>query len=99
MTQQNRSTRALFACALAIAAALFAFALPAQAQQQLGIDIVNGNASAIPITVVPFGFDGGGLPPETDVGEVVRADLARSGQFRTLPRTDIVETPTREADV
>jgi len=99
MTQQNRSTRALFACALAIVAALFAFAPRARAQQQLGIDIVNGNASAIPITVVPFGFDGGGLPPETDVGEVVRADLARSGQFRTLPKTDIVETPTREADV
>jgi len=67
--------------------------------QQLGIDIVNGNASAIPVAVVPFGFEGGGLPPETDVGEVIRNDLARSGQFRTLPKGDIVEFPTREADV
>ncbi|MGH8173594.1 MAG: Tol-Pal system beta propeller repeat protein TolB, partial [Rhodanobacteraceae bacterium] len=67
--------------------------------QQLGIDIVNGNASAVPIAVVPFAFEGGGLPPETDVGEVVRNDLARSGQFRTLPKADIVESPTREADV
>ena len=69
------------------------------AAQQLGIDIVNGTASAVPITVVPFGFEGAGLPPETDVGEVVRNDLARSGQFRTLPKGDIVEFPTREADV
>jgi len=67
--------------------------------QQLGIDIVNGNASAVPIAVVPFAFQGGGLPPETDVGEVVRNDLARSGQFRTLPKTDIVEFPTRESEV
>ena len=99
MTQANRFPRALFAQALALVAALFALATPARAQQQLGIDIVNGNASAIPITVVPFGFDGGGLPPETDVGEVVRADLARSGQFRTLPKNDIVEFPTRQAEV
>ena len=95
-----RSTGVFLAGALLIVAALLGFhARDAAAQQQLGIDIVNGNASAIPIAVVPFGFEGGGLPPETDVGEVVRSDLARSGQFRTLPKTDIVETPTREADV
>jgi TolB protein len=91
--------RAFLALVLAGVAALMSPA-PARAQtQQLGIDIINGNASAIPVAVVPFGFDGGGLPPETDVGEVVRADLARSGQFRTLPKGDIVETPTREAEV
>ena len=84
-------------CMLLIVAALIA--APAAMAQQLGIDIVNGNASALPIAVVPFGFEGAGLPPETDVGEVVRNDLARSGQFRTLPKGDIVEFPTREADV
>ena len=103
MTQHNRSLiRAFLRCALAgrsrRVSLAFGASCVAQAQQ-LGIDIVNGNASAIPIAVVPFGFEGGGLPPETDVGEVVRADLARSGQFRTLPKTDIVELPTREADV
>jgi TolB protein len=64
-----------------------------------GIDIINGSASALPIAVVPFGFEGASVPPETNPGEVVRADLARSGQFRTLPKTDIVEFPTRQADV
>ena len=67
--------------------------------QGLNIDIVNGTASALPVAVVPFGFDGTSLPPETNPGDVVRADLARSGQFRALPKNDIVEFPTREAEV
>ena len=98
---QRSPIRAFLALVLVSVAGLLSLVpAPAHAQtQQLGIDIINGNSSAIPVAVVPFGFDGGGLPPETDVGEVVRADLARSGQFRTLPKTDIVETPTREADV
>ncbi|MEO7433230.1 MAG: Tol-Pal system beta propeller repeat protein TolB [Dokdonella sp.] len=66
---------------------------------QLEADIVNGSASALPIAVVPFGFEGATIPPETNPGEVVRADLARSGQFRTLPKGDVVEFPTRQADV
>jgi TolB protein len=67
--------------------------------QGLDIDIVNGTASALPIAVVPFGFEGAGLPPDTNPGEVVRADLARSGQFRTLPKSDTVEFPTRQSEV
>ena len=95
------STRALLAGALALVAAFLSLRpdISSAQTQQLGIDIINGNASAIPVAVVPFGFEGGGQPPDTDIGEVVRADLARSGQFRTLPKTDIVESPTREADV
>lgn len=72
---------------------------PAAFAQGLDIDIVNGNASALPIAVVPFGYEGAGVPPETNPGEIVRADLARSGQFRTLGKNDIVEFPSREADV
>ncbi len=90
--------RSTFALLFAGAAALLA-CVPASAQQQLDITISNGNPTAIPIAVVPFGFEGAGLPPETNVGEVVRADLARSGQFRTLPKNDIVESPTRESDI
>ncbi len=67
--------------------------------QGLNIDIVNGTATATPIAVVPFGYDGANLPPESNPGEIVRADLARSGQFRTLPKSDIVEFPTRQAEV
>ena len=67
--------------------------------QGLDIDIVNGNASALPIAVVPFGFQGSSVPPQTNPGEIIRADLARSGQFRTLGKDDIVEFPTTQAEV
>jgi len=72
---------------------------PAALAQGLTIDINEGASSAEPIAVVPFAFEGAGLPPETDVAEVVRADLARSGKFFTLAKRDIVEFPAREGDV
>ena len=65
----------------------------------LTLEIPNGNASAIPVAVVPFAFEGGGLPPETDVADVIRGDLNRSGQFRALAKADIVEFPTRGEDI
>jgi TolB protein len=65
----------------------------------LTVDITTTNVSALPVAVVPFGFEGASVPPESNPGEIVRADLARSGQFRTLPKNDIVEFPTRQAEV
>ena len=74
--------------------------LAASAQQQgLEIDIVGGNAAALPIAVVPMPYQGSGTAPATDVAQVVRADLDRSGQFRSLPERDMVEHPTRGAEV
>lgn len=67
--------------------------------QGLEIDIVGGHAAALPIAVVPFEYLGTSAPPDTDVSQVVRADLNRSGQFRTLPDGDIVERPLRQSDV
>jgi len=63
------------------------------------IDIKNGTASAIPVAVVPFGFEGATLPPDTDVAGVVSGDLNRCGQFKALDRKDIVESPTRGKDI
>jgi TolB protein len=59
------------------------------------IDIKNGTATATPVAVIPFAFEGAGLPPDTDVAAVIGNDLDRCGQFRTLPKSDIVEYPTR----
>ena len=67
--------------------------------QGLTLEIPNGNASAVPVAVVPFAFDGAGLPPESDVAEVIRGDLNRCGQFRSLPKSDIVEFPTRGEEI
>jgi len=73
--------------------------LAAAQQPGLEIDIVGGNASALPITVVPMPYQGSGTPPETDIAKVVRDDLARSGVFRTLPEAQIVERPTRGGEI
>ena len=78
---------------------LLAMAMGPARAQGLSIDIVNGNASALPVAVVPFAFEGAGLPPDTDVAAVIAADLNRCGQFRALPRQDIVEFPVRGNEI
>lgn len=70
-----------------------------RAQGALEIDIVNGNASALPIAVVPFEYLGAQAAPDTDIAAVIRADLDRSGAFRTLAERDVVERPLRQSDV
>ena len=79
--------------------ALLLPSLAAAQQQGLEIDIVGGQASALPIAVVPMPYQGSGSAPDTDIAAVIRADLDRSGQFRTLPERDIVERPTRGSEV
>lgn len=79
--------------------ALLLPSLAAAQQQGLEIDIVGGHASALPIAVVPMPYQGSGSAPDTDIAAVIRADLDRSGQFRTLPERDIVERPTRGSEV
>ena len=86
--------RNLSAAALTVALALCA-ARPAHAELQ--IDITSGVTDPIPIAVVPFTrvpADGG-----VDVSEVVTHDLATSGRFKTLPRAQMMSTPTRATDV
>ncbi len=85
---------------LATCFALLLLPLSAFAQQQgLSIDIVGGNAEALPITVVPMPYQGTGALPDTEVAAVVRADLERSGAFRTLPDSALVEKPTRGSEI
>jgi TolB protein len=81
---------------LAAAGGAFAQALSSDVPT---IDIKNGTATATPIAVVPFAFEGASLPPETDVADVIRADLNRCGQFRALPKNDVVEFPTRGEEI
>src|SRR5690606_9111994 len=83
-------------------AAFFAFLLPLAALAQergLEIDIVGGNASALPIAVVPMPYEGSGVEPGTGVSAGVGAALARPGQFRPLRGSDTVRTPTRGGEV
>ena len=74
------------------------FAGPVAAQSPLTVDIVGGVKTATPIVVVPFAQQGG-APLSTDVADVMRNDFNRSGKFRSLARSDIVETPAQGSEI
>lgn len=72
--------------------ALSWFAVAANAQ--LVIEITKSAEDAVPIAVVPFGWEGSGVAP-FDVAEVVAADLRRSGRFEPLDRKTMIDRPTQ----
>jgi TolB protein len=75
---------------------LSAFALlivSVAAHAQLVIEITRGQENAVPIAVVPFGWESAGTAP-FDVSEVIAADLQRSGRFAPLDRKDMIDRPT-----
>ena len=84
----------LFVLLLSIAAALPALAAP------LTIEITQGAEGALPIAVVPFAWRGNAsTPPPHEVGEVVAADLGRSGRFKPLPTKEMLARPSRGEEV
>ncbi len=92
MIQSSRSPiRTFLALLLASVAGLLRSRPRRRAHSSSPSTSSTATASAIPVAVVPFKFEGGGLPPDTDVADVIRDDLNRSGQFRALPKNDIVE--------
>ncbi len=70
---------------------LFGFHIPSQAE--LTIEITKGVETAVPIAVVPFGWQGGGRSP-LNVSSVIQADLNRSGLFKTLAERDMLTKPS-----
>ena len=94
----NRLLRLLAPTFILVLAAVLPLAALAQ-ERGLEIDIVGGNAAALPVAVVPMPYQGSGTAPATDIASVIRADFDRSGQFRTLPERDMVERPTRGSEV
>jgi len=69
------------------------------AQAQLQIEIISGNASALPIAVVPFKWEEPVPPPITGVAEIVAGDLYRSGLFDPMEQTDMTERPADEESI
>lgn len=67
------------------------------AYTQLNITIDGGSASAIPIAITDFVYPEG--PLSTDISEIIRQDLARSGQFKPLTKDLLVEQPGADADI
>ncbi|HEY8681799.1 MAG TPA: Tol-Pal system beta propeller repeat protein TolB [Rhodanobacter sp.] len=66
--------------------------------QSLNVDIVGGLKTATPIVVVPFAQQGG-TPLSTDIADVMRNDFNRSGKFRSLAKSEIVEQPSKGSDI
>tara|TARA_R110000823_G_scaffold119998_2_gene244234 strand:- start:4524 stop:5819 length:1296 start_codon:yes stop_codon:yes gene_type:complete len=68
------------------------------ARAELAIEITQGVDNPTPIAVVPFAWQGAGTAPE-DVAAVIDGDLARSGQFSPVSRSDMLGRPSSEAEV
>ncbi|GAB2534569.1 Tol-Pal system beta propeller repeat protein TolB [Rhodanobacter koreensis] len=95
MIKPMRKFSSSFALVLLAIAALFVGPVSAQS---LNVDIVGGVKTATPIVVVPFAQQGG-APLSTDIADVMRNDFNRSGKFRSLAKSDIVETPSQGSDI
>jgi TolB protein len=64
------------------------------AEAQLKIEIISGNASALPIAIVPFDWQDANPEPLTRVDEIISNDLYRSGLFAPMETVDMAERPT-----
>ncbi len=85
------SIRALL---IVVAAALLA----PRSEAQLTVQILRGMAESVPIAIVPLAWDSPDAAP-WDVAKTVHADLERSGRFRPLPRSQMLEQPRTAAEV
>ena len=63
------------------------------AQAKLEIEIIQGNASALPIAIIPMQWQATDPRPQTGVADVVSSDLYRSGLFDPLDEEDMVDRP------
>lgn len=77
---------------------LLSVLLATTAQARLSIEITQGMEGAMPIAVVPFGWSGPGAPAQ-DLADIIRTDLARSGQFAPLDVQRLPQLPVDGRDV
>ena len=63
------------------------------AQAKLEIEIIQGNASALPIAILPLQWHASEPRIGASVAEVVSSDLYRSGLFDPLDEQDMVDRP------
>ena len=82
---------------LLIGLSLFAMLMPWQARAELVIEITGGSEAALPIAVVPFGYEG--FAASEDISAIVRNDLERSGRFAPLPQQDLISSPHEKSEI
>ncbi len=60
--------------------------------------VTGGSDRAIPIAVVPFGWQGGSVLPE-DLSTIIGDDLRNSGMYAPIPRQNMISLPTSAAEI
>lgn len=90
---------------------LYLFVMAGTAHAVLNIEITQGVAGALPVAIVPFGWE---VPPQNpqmpislappkeapiDVAAIVSADLARTGRFDPLPPKDMLAKPHADSTI
>ena len=66
--------------------------------QEKNIVVTSGADRAIPIAVVPFGWQGGTVLPE-DMAEIIGNDMRNTGIFQPIPRQNMISMPTRGSEI
>ncbi|KAF3983544.1 MAG: Tol-Pal system beta propeller repeat protein TolB [Methylococcales symbiont of Hymedesmia sp. n. MRB-2018] len=66
---------------------------------ELVIEITGGVETAVPIAIVPFGWQGKTLHVPINLVAVIKANLSRSGFFKILAETDMLTRPTNAKKV
>jgi len=69
------------------------------ADAALTIEITQGVEGALPIAIVPFGWEGPSPQAPLDVAGVIAADLYRSGRFSPLPEKDFLAKPQEGSQI
>lgn len=91
MMKTNMMKKALFA--------LLFLSFSQLLQAKLEIEIIQGNASALPIAIIPMQWRSSDPRPQTGVAEVVSNDLYRTGLFEPLEERDMVDRPVDEESI
>nr|WP_212757955.1 Tol-Pal system beta propeller repeat protein TolB [Stutzerimonas nitrititolerans] len=66
--------------------------------QEKNIVVTSGSDRAIPIAVVPFGWQGGNVLSE-DMAEIIGNDMRNSGIFQPIPKQNMISMPARPSEV
>ncbi len=87
MTNMLRRLLVILCCAASLAVA-----------DEKNISVTGGANRAIPIAVVPFGWQGGTVLPE-DMADIIGNDLRNSGMYEPIPRQNMISLPTQASEV
>lgn len=78
---------------------LFGLVCAFQAEASLYVEIAGGQASGLPIAIVPFQVEGADKNELEDLAQVIKSDLENSGQFKATAFQTIRQFPAHPSQV